>query len=338
MLLSYRTRQFLRRLLSVVLVAAVALSVALVCFAIWLRRFVVYTPDGVRLDMSIGAASEGKLPSQPQKVEVGLEFIEPDESLPEIPVVQQQRLAGYYIDTKMMQDDMAGLRAQLAQLPAGTAVLLDVKSFWGYFYYSSQQGPGSDNYILSEVDALIAELARSDLYVIARLPALRDYEYGLNNTSSGLPTKKGYLWTDESGCYWLDPTDDGTLTHLIQIAKELRSLGFDEVVFKDFYVPESNKIVFNADRRASIEAAAQTLVTACATDNFAVSFVGYIPDLKLPEGNCRLYLENVTAVQVQDVLLQVNVADKLRNVVFFAQTNDTRYDVCGTLRPLELAH
>lgn len=338
MLFSYRTRQFLRRLLSVVLAAAVVLLVALVCFAVWVRRFVVYTPDGVRLDFSIGAVSqEGKLPSQPEKVDVGLEFIEPDETLPEAPVVQQ-RLSGYYIDPKMVQENIAELRAQLAQLPAGTAVLLDVKSFWGYFYYSSQQGPASDSYIQSEVDALIAELAQSDLYVIARLPALRDYEYGLNNTSSGLPTKKGYLWTDESGCYWLDPTDDGTLTHLIQIARELRSLGFDEVVFKDFYVPESSKIVFNADRRASIEAAAQTLVTACATDSFAVSFVGYIPDLKLPEGNCRLYLDNVVAVQVQDILAQVTVADKLRNVVFFALTNDTRYDVCGTLRPLELAH
>lgn len=338
MLFSYRTRQLLRRLLSLALVAAVVLSVALVCFAVWLRRFVVYTPDGVRLDMSIGAAdSEGKLPSRPEKVDVSLEYMEPEASKPDVPVTQQ-RLAGYYIDPKMVQEDMAGLRTRLAELPAGTAVLLDVKSFWGYFFYNSEQGPGSDSYVLADVDALIAELARSDLYVIARLPALRDYEYGKNNTSSGLPTKKGYLWTDESGCYWLDPTDDGTLTHLIQIAKELRGLGFDEVVFKDFYVPESTKIVFSADRKQAIEAAAQTLVTACATDSFAVSFVGYTQDLKMPEGNSRLYLENVTAVQVQDVLAQVTVADKLRNVVFFAQTNDTRYDVCGTLRPLELAH
>ncbi len=338
MLFSYRTRQFLRRLLSVVLVLAVVLAVALVCFAIWLRRFVVYTPDGVRIDLSIGATpSEGKLPSQPGKVDISLDFIEPETPLPDTPVVPQ-RLAGYYIDSKMMQENMDGLRSQLAQLPAGTAVMMDVKNFWGYFFYHSNQGPGSDSYVLSDVDALIAELAQSDLYLIARLPALRDYEFGLNNVPCGLPTNKGYLWTDDSGCYWLDPTDDGTLTHLIQITRELRSLGFDEVVFKDFYVPESSRIVFKANRREAIEAAAQTLVTACATDSFAVSFVGYIQDLNLPDGNCRLYLENVAAVQVQDVLSLVNVTDKLRNVVFFAETNDTRYDACGTLRPLELAH
>ena len=336
---SYRTRQLLKRLLSAAWVALILLLVALVCFAVWLRRFVVYTPDGVRLDFSIVAATDpGKLPSRPDKVEIGLEFIEPNETLPDAPATQPQRLTGYYIDPKMVQTDMAGLRAQLAQLPAGTAVMLDVKSFWGYFFYSSAQGPASDNYIQSEVDALIADLTASELYVIARLPALRDYYFGLHNVPSGLPTSKGYLWTDDSGCYWLNPKDDDTLTYLMQITRELRNLGFDEVVFKDFYVPESTKIVFKHDRKEAIEAAAQALVTAYATDSFAVSFVGYTPDLKLPDGNCRLYLENVAAVEVQDILAQVAVSDKLRNVVFFAETNDTRYDVCGTLRPLDLAH
>ncbi len=337
MIFSYRTRQFLRKLTRLLLVLVLLLAVALVCFAVWLRRFVVYTPDGVRLDLSVGKGqSAGKVPSRPADLNIGMEFLPPEASQPDGPVIQQ-RLAGYYIAPEMVQKDMAGLRAQLAQLPAGTAVMLDVKSFWGYFFYNSDWGPGSDSYNLPEMDALIADLAASELHLIARLPALRDYEYALDNVSSGLPTKKGYLWTDDSGCYWLDPTDDGTLTHLIQITRELRNLGFDEVVFKDFYVPESNKIVFIADRKEAVEAAAATLVTACATDSFAVSFVGYTLDLRLPEGNCRLYLENVAAAEVEDVLSQVQLSDKAMRVVFLAQTHDTRYDVCGTLRPLDLA-
>ena len=43
-------------------------------------------------------------------------------------------------------------------------------------------------------------------------------------------------------------------------------------------------------------------------------------------------------MEVQDVLAQVTVGDRARGVVFLAQTNDTRYNVCGALRPLELAH
>ena len=229
MIFSYRTRQRLRKLLQLLAVLAVLLVIALACFAVWLQRFVVYTPDGVRFDMSIGAEKPaGKVPTRPPQVDVNIEYVQPEASQPGI-TVTQTRLEGYYIDPKMVQDNIDELRAQLAALPAGTAVMLDVKSFWGYFFYSSDFGPGSESYLLPEVDALIAQLAASDLYVIARLPALRDYEYGKNNVPSGLPTNKGYLWTDESGCYWLDPTDDGTLTHLIQITKELRSLGFDEV-------------------------------------------------------------------------------------------------------------
>lgn len=338
MIFSYRTRQFLRQALAVALVLALLLAIALVCFAVWLRRFVVYTPAGVRLDWTVTDASvSANRPTPPEKFDISVEFAGQGD-LPQQQPELLQRLSGYYIDPDMMKNDLSGLRQQLAQLPAGTAVMLDVKSFWGYFYYTTTSGPASESFILAEVDALIAQLAKSDLYVIARLPALRDYEYAKSNTSCGLPTKKGYLWTDESSCYWLDPTNDGTLTHLIQLTKELRALGFDEVVFQDFYVPESSKIVFNADRREAIEAAAQTLVTSCATDSFTVSFVGYLPDLKLPEEHCRLYLANVAAVDVEDILAQVQMADTLHNVVFLAQTNDTRYDVCGTLRPLELAH
>ena len=66
--------------------------------------------------------------------------------------------------------------------------------------------------------------------------------------------------------------------------------------------------------------------------------MAYRPDLTLPQQHCRLYLDAVAAVDVQDMLAQVLSEDKPRFVVFLAQTNDTRYNVCGTLRPLELAH
>ncbi len=338
MIFSYKARQFLRRMLVFLLVVAVLVAMALVIGSIWLRRFVVYTPQGAILNMNLPATvSPGKVPTPPEKVTVDIAY--PQETAPnDQQRPEQQRLAGYYITAKQMKDDLDGLRQQIAQLPAGTAIMLEVKNFWGYFYYSSHLGMGSESFILAEIDSFIAELTRSDLYVIARLPALRDYEYGLNNIPSGLATKKGYLWADEDGCYWLDPTDDGTLTYLIQITKELRDLGFDEVLFQDFYVPESSKIVFDADRKEAVEAAAATLVTACGTEQFTVSFLAYRPDLNLPQEHCRLYLASVAAVDVQDVLAQVTAEDLLHNVVFLAETNDTRYDVCGTLRPLELAH
>jgi hypothetical protein len=337
MILSYKVRQFLRRLLVFLLVAALLVVLALALGSIWLRRFVIYTPQGAVLNMDRpGAGSPGVVPTRPDRLEVNIVY--PQETMSEVRNPHTSRVDGYYITAEQMQADLPGLRRQIAQLPAGTAIMLDVKSFWGYFYYSSSLGPGSENFILSEVDHFIGELTASELYVIARLPALRDYEYALANVSSGLATANGYLWADEKNCYWLDPTDDGTLTYLIQITKELRDLGFDEVVFQDFYIPQSGSIAFDADRKEAVESAAATLVTACATERFTVSFFAYRTDLMLPQPGCRLYLTDVAAVEVQDVLAQVTVGDRARGVVFLAQTNDTRYNVCGALRPLELAH
>ena len=60
--------------------------------------------------------------------------------------------------------------------------------------------------------------------------------------------------------------------------------------------------------------------------------------MSLPAQHCRLYLQGVAAADVLDVLDQVTVADKQLQVVFLAETYDTRYDRCGVLRPLTLAH
>lgn len=336
MIFSYKFRQFLRRMLVFLLVAALLVAMGLVLGGIWLRRFLVYTPQGAILNMDLPAVVPGQVPVQPEIPAVDIVY--PQETTPDDRNPHEARLEGYYITAQQMQEDLDGLRRQIAQLPAGTAIMLEVKNFWGYFFYSSALGPGSENFILAEIDRFIQELTQSELYVIARLPALRDYEYALNNIPSGLATNQGYLWEDDKKCYWLDPTDDGTLTYLIQITKELRDLGFDEVVFQDFYVPESGRIVFEGDRKEAVEAAAETLVTACATEAFTVSFLAYRPDLTLPQQHCRLYLDAVAAVDVQDMLAQVLSEDKPRFVVFLAQTNDTRYNTCGTLRPLELAH
>ena len=48
----YRTQQRLKRLAVVLLVAAVVAAVVLLCWFLWLDRYVVYTRDGAMLDFS----------------------------------------------------------------------------------------------------------------------------------------------------------------------------------------------------------------------------------------------------------------------------------------------
>ena len=345
MIFSYRTRQFLKRA-SVVLLYILLVAVVLAfCLLLWLRRFIVYTPEGARLDFSLSQLDlAGSLPQAPDRDKVSVEYIDdekdtpllPDETQPTLPPEEDSRMAGYYIDANALKD-IALVREQLESLPAGTPVMLDVKNASGYFFYSSAYGQTSSSYDIAQIDELIRYLVESDLYVIARFPALRDYNYALSHIDYGLSAGT-YLWVDSDKIYWLDPTKDGTLTYLIQIIKELRTLGFDEVVLQNFYVPESEKIIFSDDRQQVINQTAQALVTACRAEGFTISFVAQSPAMQMPESHSRLYLMDVSAADVEDILAQMNVPNWETDVVIIAQSYDTRYDICSTLRPLSQAH
>ena len=175
--------------------------------------------------------------------------------------------------------------------------------------------------------------------MIAKLPGLRDWEFGLNNVSYGLFIPSGMgLWMDDDGCYWLDPTSTGTMNYLTRITLELRELGFDEVVFSDFCFPQSSGYVFSGDRYEALSNAAAKLVSSCGTDSFAISFMSTDLDFPLPEGRTRLFLQGISAVDVRSIVSNIQVADPEIRVVFYVDSNDTRYDTFSVIRPLANAH
>lgn len=359
MFFSYKTRQFLARIFPTLLTVLVILLVAAVCWLIWLQRFVVYTPEGVRFDFNLQEPSaSAMIPQRPDKGQISIEYpeeptvtlppdtpIDPtipdDPDIPDIPDLPDEPestpLVGYYMDAKTVQNDPEGVRQQLEQLPAGTAVMIQLANYWGTRYYTSQYGKATSAANLQKMDSLLAWLAESDLYLIGRMPAFRDYYYALDNTSCGLAVPEGYLWTDSDRCYWLNPTKQTVLTRLCNIMRELKSLGFDEVVFDDFTMPTTDRIVFTGDRKEAIYNAADTLVTAGSAMNIVVSFITTDYDFRLPTGQCRLYIDNVEPSAVQDVLKQIQTPDNRTQVVFFCGTFDNRFDGCSVMRPIALA-
>ena len=340
MALSYRTR---RRLSYFGIGALIFLLIAVMVWMvwiIWLDRYVVYTRDGaqLRFDIDVGQFSgiEAAPPEPGETISIyyneGNSALDPDNEL--------TKLAGYYADTEALRESVDQVRAQIETLPPGTAVMLDMKNISGYFHYSTTVGGStSESVDIEAMDELIEYLHRSSLYTIARIPAFRDYHYGLNNVPFGLSLPSGIgLWMDDSGCYWLNPESDGALNYLIQIVNELKGLGFNEVVFSDFCFPDTQKIAYSGDRTAAINKAAEDIATICSSDSFCVSFTVTDPYFKLPEHRCRLYRTGVAAANVEYVAQSSGVADTAVNLVFVTQTNDTRYDEYGTMRPLDTAH
>lgn len=339
MKIPYRTQQALKRAAVVLLFVLLAALLVFFCWFLWLERFVVYTRDeGVRLDMSLTDEFPDAQYAQTPTVgeTVAIYYNEGENAINTSKELTQ--LTGYYATADDLAKGPATVLAQIQALDPETPVMVDVKSGKGAFFYSSGVGSNRSSSInIEEMDALIAYLKTSNHYAIARLPAFRDYHYGLNHVSDGLPTSGGYLWADKDYCYWLNPSSQGTLTWLTQIVSELKELGFDEVVFEEFRFPDTEKIVFKADKTEALVKAAQTLVTACATDSFAVSFVQE-RDFALPTGRSRLYLTGVTAAEVEGITQQAQVTDPALNLVFLTEVHDTRFEVSSVLRPLDAAH
>lgn len=332
--ISYRTRQLIRRICAITaMVVAIVLTLSL-CGFLWLQRFVVYTDQGAVLDFDRPKdLPQSQLPQQTETPSVTIHYS--DDPFRE----GLQQLTGYYIDPEDLMDDPEAVRARLEQLPAGTAVLLDVKGYRGYFYYSTKVGQNtSSSYDISKMDALIQYLADSDLYVIARMSALRDFDLVWNDESCGLTKTSGALYYDRSSYglgYWLDPTNDRVQNYLIQVVRELRDLGFDEVVLQNFCFPDTDTLAFEGDKQAALNDAAELLISACGNSSFTISFSSADPGFSLPEGQCRLYLEDIAAADAQSVWDSVTLEDKRLQLVFLAPNTDTRYEIeNGVLHPL----
>lgn len=340
MKIPYRTRQLLKGIAVTLLILALVGVVIWGLWILWLSRFVLYTRDeGVKLDFSLSQEiAEGELAVKPESVPtIGIYYNEGEDAINTNQPLAQ--LNGYYITQQVLEtESLDTIRSQIGTLPKGTPVMLDVKSIKGSFFYNSAASSQRNGAIDTEgMEQLISFIDSSGMYLIARLPALRDFYYGLDHVPDGLPTSEGYLWMDDASCYWLNPASEGTRNYLVQQIQELRSKGFDEVVLTDFCFPVTDQIVFSGDKTQTLTETAQLLVDTCTNDSFAVSFVK-AADFTLPTGRTRVYLEGVEAAKADQAAKDSGVADTTVNLVFLAESHDTRFDAYGVLRPLASAH
>lgn len=346
MIIPYRIRRGFQRFLVTICVLAVICITALAAWMLWLNRYVIYTDDGAKLDFGLSFDPSGGIIAQPPEAmpDVSISYGSTDDLL-DPPSTELKQMEGYVVTTDMLTGDtLAKTRSALDALPAGSTVLLEVKNLRGEFYYTTLLGRNPEQVDVSAVMELIRDLQDKGCYLIARIPAFRDRYYFLDDEMTrvpyGLPLKggNGSLWEDRSVSgsvlYWFNPASTGTQNFLVQIVTELRTLGFDEVVFSDFRFPETSQITFSGDKAEALAQAAQTLVQACSTDTFAVSFTG--DHFALPQGRFRVYLENVAAADIISVVNSLTLENPSAQLVFLTDLLDTRYESYSVLRPLEL--
>lgn len=336
--LSYKGRKRLKQ--GLIIGAAVLLVLAFVwmLWILWLDRYVVYTRDGAKLDFShsakdvVGQSADSAKPRDP----VSIYYNEGENMLASGGKMTQ--MDGYYISGDMLSEDFDGVQAMVRKLPTGTPVLLDVKDDNGRFFYNSGLGANHSSIDPARMDEFIKNLCTSDLYVIARFSALREYNFAIDNVNYGLASTKGaYLYMDSGRCYWLNPTSNGTLTFIMQQVAQLKELGFDEVVLGNFCFPSSTEFRFTGDKTEALVNTAKTLVDTYGSDYFALSFEVTDDAFTLPEGRSRIYRTGCLAEEAKAVAERSTVDDTSVKLVFITELLDTRFDPYSVLRPLTSA-
>lgn len=336
MTIPYRTRRTLQNIGVFLLILVLVAALVWLVWLLWLDRYVVYTRDGAKLNFDLAVDEfSGVAATRPETGEtISIYYNEGDDKIDTDP--ELVRLSGYYIDADMLRNEMDTVVSQLKRLPPETPIMIDLKDISGRFYYSTVLGVDTDTKMdIDEVDALIELLQERNFYTIARIPAFRDRLRGLSHTSDGLYRPDRYaLWMDSKGCYWMNPTKDGTLGYLMEIVSELKALGFDEVVFDEFRFPDTDQIYFFDDREEALANAAVKLEAACATDSFAVSFVFSDAGYALPDGRTRLYITDMDAADVASFAEELDLELAEARLVFLTDSRDTRFQEYGILRPI----
>lgn len=340
MALPYRTRRVFRGIGIALLFLVLALVLTWMVWLLWLDRYVVYTDEGAHFDFSRSNQSiTGEIAVPPEDdVTVSIYFNEGDSTLNVSAELRQ--LSGYYVDRNMLAAGIPEVIEQLKKLPSETPVMIELKDIVGRFFYnttiSERRFSGID---IAGMEELFAYLNQSDLYTIAKIPALRDYYHGLEHVSHGLAIKGGYLWMEPgTNCYWLNPTNEGTISYLMQQILEIKAKGFDEVILGDFRFPETTAIVFDGSPREALQATAARLLETCGTDRFAISFCVSDPKIALPEGaRTRMFFESIPAADVSVVANDCLLTDLPVKLGFITELKDTRFDDYGVLRPLTSA-
>ena len=340
MRLTYRTRRNLQRFGIIALTVFVVLALVWLCSVIWLERYVVYTRDGATLNFDLPAQSIGGVVATPPEVKSGVSIFY-NEGSDAIELNREMtKLNGYYISYNALSKDLAGVFDDLKYVKAGTPVMIELKGDYGTVYYGSNVSGAvlSQSVEITRVDELIQEMKSRGFYMIARISAFRDYDFGNKNPATGLPLKGSpYLWLDD-GYYWLNPTNSNALGWVTAFVMELKNMGFNEVMLANFRFPaQTDKYTFNGDMEEAIQKAAKTVVDSCSSDGFVISFGVPSTTFHLPEGRTRMYLEKVDAKDVAQSMAQVELENPEVRVVFLGETNDTRFDAYSVLRPISSA-
>lgn len=169
-------------------------------------------------------------------------------------VVKAVYLTGWSASRKSKIDYVINL----AKTSGVNAVVIDVKDYSGYVLYDSKLPAvikyGAKKRRIRNVNSLINELHKENIYVIARIVVFQDPVLAQNRHDLAIYQKDELslflsrflasiaLWLDNLRLAWVDAASEEVWDYNISIAKEASEMGFDEINFDYVRFPSDGNL------------------------------------------------------------------------------------------------
>lgn len=238
---SYRGRSPWKAFLKILAVVVIVLVVLAIAAAAYLRQFLVFSNDGVRLELpffqqeepkqSNPLASPSTEPSEPP-------FVEITPTPTPTPEPESKALSPVPLPQEALYDGTAPAQVEAA---GGDSALFDMKTDSGSLSYVSSielaqytKQTATDAALNTAIQALNET---ENLYTIARVSCFKDHNITDYERSLSIFTNSDYRWTDPDGIRWISPTNPDVRDYLTEICVELAQLGFDEILLDNAGYP-----------------------------------------------------------------------------------------------------
>ena len=241
----YRGRRTVTDVLKFIAIVLAVLVVLAVGALFFLQRYIVYTDDGVKLELppflqmlrgpgsSGGPGGSASLPD-PGDISVDIQPPSGSQSEPQPPEEEPGDLI-LALPVSAVLDGTAA--ARLEQAGAG-ALVLEMKGQSGKLAWLSEQAVAvrsRANAAQAANDAL-KQWNAGEVYTVARVCCFRDDSAPYFNNSLALRWGNGN-WKDELNLRWLSPALEKNQAYIAGLCGELAALGFDEIVLEHFTFP-----------------------------------------------------------------------------------------------------
>lgn len=244
----YKGRRRKLNVLGIVLSAVAVLIVAVFVLFGAFQKYIVYSNTGISLELPILAtpsADESEDERVFEQVTAELEITDPDYSDIESQVDEDiGELRAVYVPAEHVNATDITAYVNVLNSVGGNALVLEVKPTSGQLVWASSVQFASDYGTAGTTDlgVLANSLKEQDIYLVAQLSCCTDDLLAQRCPSAALTLPGGSPYSDEDG-YWVDPYNATVTEYLTDLCRELVGYGFDELLFKNLAMPQTESVL-----------------------------------------------------------------------------------------------